>query len=477
MGMRSFVIIWIGQVVSILGSAMTGFAVTIWVYEGTEKATALALTAFFFTTPLLLLSPLAGVLVDRHNRKLMMILSDLASGLTTIAVLILHSTGNLEVWHLFVTNAISGAFQTLQWPAYSATISLMLPKEQYARANGMLELAGSGSRVFAPMLAGALLIPLGLTGILIIDIATFIFAIGALLFVKMPQPTIPAEGRTGQGSMIEEAIFGFRYILERPSLLGLQTVFMLGNFFVTVPFVIFAAMILARTGNDEMALGSVLSAGAIGGIAGGLAMTAWGGPRRRIHGVLAGWALTGVLGIMLVGVGRSLPVWIVGSFFGNLINPLINGSNQAIWQSKVAPDVQGRVFSTRRLIAWLVTPIATLMAGPLADSVLEPGMASTGGLVRLFGWLTGTGPGSGMALLFVAGGAVASMIALGAYAVPAVRGVETILPDHGSGEITPTAGVEIKWTRRHRVAVAMGALLMVALIIGLGWLQVVALSS
>jgi len=154
MGMRSFAVIWIGQVVSILGSAMTGFAVTIWVYEGTEKATALALTAFFFTTPLLLLSPLAGVLVDRYNRKLMMILSDLASGLTTITVLILHSTGNLEVWHLFVTNAISGAFQTLQWPAYSATISLMLPKEQYARANGMLELAGSGSRVFAPAAAG-----------------------------------------------------------------------------------------------------------------------------------------------------------------------------------------------------------------------------------------------------------------------------------------------------------------------------------
>ncbi|MCK4832091.1 MAG: MFS transporter, partial [Anaerolineales bacterium] len=371
---KHFVVIWIGQVVSILGSAMTGFAVTIWVYEGTEKATALALTAFFFTTPLLLLSPLAGVLVDRYDRKLMMILSDLASGLTTIAVLILHSTGNLEVWHLFVTNAISGAFQTLQWPAYSATISLMLPKEQYARANGMLELAGSGSRVFAPMLAGALLIPLGLAGILIIDIATFVFAIGALLCVKMPQPTVSAERRSGQGSVLEEAIFGFRYIIERPGLLGLQTVFMLGNFFVTVPLVIFAAMVLARTGNDEMALGSVLSAGAIGGIVGGLAMTAWGGPRRRIHGVLGGWALTGVLGIMLVGVGRSLPIWIAATFAVNLMGPVINGSNQAIWQTKVAPDVQGRVFSTRRLIAWLVTPISSLLAGPLADSVLEPAM-------------------------------------------------------------------------------------------------------
>ena len=206
-------------------------------------------------------------------------------------------------------------------------------------------------------------------------------------------------------------------------------------------------------------------------------MTAWGGPRRRIHGILAGWAVLGVLGIMLAGVGRSLPIWIAAAFTFNLLGPVINGCSQAIWQAKVAPDVQGRVFSTRRLIALLVTPIATLLAGPLADSVLEPAMGPAGGLGRLLGWLTGTGPGSGMALLFVAGGAVASAIALGAYAIPAVREVETILPDHGPGEVRPAGAVEIRWTRRRRVAVALGALVLVALVIGLGWLQVVAMSS
>lgn len=201
---------------------MTGFAVTIWVYEGTEKATALPLTGFFFITPLLLFSPLAGAIVDRYDRKLMMMVSDLAAGVTTIVVLLLHVAGHLEVWHLFVTNAINGAFQTFQWPAFSAAIPLMLPKEQYGRANGMMQLAGSGSQIFAPVLAGALLVPLGLTGILLLDIFTFVFAIGALLFVHVPHPEETAAGRQRRGSIWAESLYGFQYILERPSLFCLQ---------------------------------------------------------------------------------------------------------------------------------------------------------------------------------------------------------------------------------------------------------------
>jgi len=310
MGMRAFIMIWSGQVISLLGSAMTGFAVTIWVYEGTEKATALALTGFFYVTPLLLLSPVAGAIVDRSNRRLMMMVSDLAAGATTVVVLLLYLTGNLEVWHLFITNAISGAFQAFQWPAFSAAISVMLPKEQYGRANGMMELAGSGSQIFAPMLAGALLGPIGLTGILLIDIVSFVFAVGALLFVFIPQPETTAAGRKGQGSLWTESFYGFQYILERPSLLGLQLVFLVGNFLVGIAYTVYAAMILARTGNNELVFGSVQSAGAIGGVVGGLAMAAWGGPRRRVHGVLGGWAVSGLL-FTLVGFGQSLPVWAV----------------------------------------------------------------------------------------------------------------------------------------------------------------------
>jgi hypothetical protein len=160
-------------------------------------------------------------------------------------------------------------------------------------------------------------------------------------------------------------------------------------------------------------------------------MSAWGGPKRRVHGVLAGWALLGLLEGVLMGVGRSLPVWIAASFLGALFIPLVNGSNQAIWQSKVAPDVQGRVFSIRRVIAWLVNPLAMLIAGPLADRVLEPGMRMGGSLTGVFGWLVGEGPGSGIALLFVCYGVLATLVGLGGYLVPTIRNAETLLPDHG----------------------------------------------
>jgi DHA3 family macrolide efflux protein-like MFS transporter len=482
MGMQAFILIWIGQIVSLLGSAMTGFAVTIWVFEGTEKATALALTGFFFVTPMLVLSPIAGAMVDRYDRRWMMILSDLASGMTTIVVLLLYLSGHLAVWHLFITNAISGAFQSFQWPAYSAAITLMLPKEHYARANAMLELAGSGSQIFAPMLAGALLAPLGLVGILVIDIVSFVVAIATLLVIEIPEPERSRADIHGQGNLLQESVYGFDYIIRRPSLLGLQLVFLAGNFSYSLAFAVLAAMILARSGNDRLALGSVLSAGAAGGLVGGLGMAAWGGPKRRIHGVLVGWTLAGVLGGVLVGLGRTMLLWIVGAFTADMVTPLINGSNQAIWQVKVTPEVQGKVFSIRRLIAWFVMPISALLAGPLADLQLEPAMAPGGHFAKLLGRLVGTGPGAGMALLFVGAGIMTALAGVVGYLFPVVREVEDRLPDHDAVDALAadgdrTASVFAQWSWRQKAVTAASGLVLIAAIAGLGWLQVVVLTG
>jgi MFS family permease len=433
-GMFGFTIVWVGQVVSLLGTQMSAFALTIWAYELTGSATALALVGFFFVTPMLVFSPIAGAIVDRSNRKWMMALSDLAAGMATVGVLILYLTGHLQIWHLYVANAVMGLFQAFQWPAYSAAISVMLPKEHYGRANGMMSLAESGSGIFAPLLAGAVLGVIGLGGVLLIDIASFLFAIAALVAIHVPQPPVTQEGIRGRGNLLQEAAYGFRYILARPSLLGLQIIFLLGNFFASLSYGVLAPMILARTGNNELAYGSVSSAGAAGGLVGGLVMSAWGGPKRRVHGVLAGWALASLLDGVLMGLGRGVPVWIVASFLGALFVPIINGSNQAIWQAKVAPDVQGRVFSIRRMIAWFVNPLALLIAGPLADFVLEPSMRTGGSLTGTFGWLVGTGPGAGIALMFIFSGLVTLLVGLGGYAVPAIREAETRLPDHDALE-------------------------------------------
>jgi MFS family permease len=427
--MVAFTIIWLGQIVSLLGTAMSTFGLTLWPYEVTGKATPLALVGFFFVIPQVALGPFMGVLVDRGNRKLMMMLSDMAAAFTTLAVIFLLSADNLQIWHLYVVAAVAGTFQGFQWPAFSAAITLMVPKEQYARANGMLEMAGSASYVFAPILAGALIGPLGLRGILLIDLVSAAVAIGTLLFVHIPQPPETEAGREGAGNFLKETGYGFRYIFARPSLLGLQIVFLLGNFFSSIALAVVAPMILGRSGNDELIFGSVQSVGAIGGVVGGVVMSAWGGPKRRVHGVLLGWFFSSLLGNVVLGLGQGLPVWALGMFMLSIFSPLVNGSNQAIWQSKVAPDVQGRVFSARVFIAWLVMPISQLIAGPLADHVLEPAMAEGGSLVPMFGWMVGSGTGAGMALMFVFGGLLA-LAGIGGYLFPAVRNAEDILPDH-----------------------------------------------
>ena len=433
--MLAFTFVWLGQIVSVIATNMTGFAITIWVYEKTRSATALGLAQVFFITPYLLVTPLVGILVDRYNRRMMMMLSDLGAGLATVGLLVLQSQGRLEIWHLYAANLVTGTFNSFQWPAYSAAISTMVPKEQLGRANGMMSLVEIGPGVIAPLLAGALLPFIHLTGILLIDVTTFVTAVAVLLAVRIPQPPVTEAGRQGQGGILKEALYGFRYIFARPSLLGLQLVFMLGNLMSGIAFTLLAPMVLARTDNNELAFGSVQSAAAFGGIVGGLVMTAWGGFKRRVHGVLLGWALFSVVQVIF-GFGRGLGLWLPSIFMLGALIPLIDGSNQAIWQSKVAPDVQGRVFSVRRLIAGITQPVSPLIAGPLADFVLEPAMRGGGGLAGALGWLVGTGPGAGMSLIFIFTGLLATLIGAGGYVFPAVRNAEDILPDHDAGPAT-----------------------------------------
>ncbi len=429
-GMFGFTIVWIGQIVSVLASAMSQFGLTIFMFQKTESATALGLMQVFFITPFLIISPIAGVMVDRHNRKLMMMVSDLGAGVATIIILIFQALGILEFWHLYFASIIYGLGMAFQWPAYSAAITTLVPKEQYGRANGMMSLIEAGPGVIAPLLAGALLPIIGLTGILIFDVATFILAIGALLLVHIPQPPRTEEGEQGKGSIWNEAAYGFKYIFARPSLLGLQMIFFMGNLFFGIAFTLLAPMILSRTGNDTLMLGSAQTAGAIGGVIGGILMSAWGGFKRRVHGVLGGWMVSGI-GLVIIGINGGLPVWIIGMVVAALVSPLVNASNQAIWQAKVAPDVQGRVFSARRLIAWLTNPISPIIAGTLADFVLEPQMrVANSSLSESFGWLVGTGPGAGMSLLMFFCGFGAILAGMAGYFIPAIHNAETILPDH-----------------------------------------------
>jgi MFS transporter, DHA3 family, macrolide efflux protein len=428
-GMTAFTIVWVGQFVSLLGTRMTQFAITLWAWELTGQATALALVAFFSFVPSVILTPFAGTFIDRSNRKIMMMVSDLGAGLATIVLFLLSVSGHLAIWHIYATAAFASAAGSFQFPAYSSAISMMVDKKQYARTSAMLGLARSSSRIIAPIAAAVLYALIKIDGIFLIDIFTFTFAVLTLLFIHIPQPPPSKEGEASRGNFWEETTFGFRYIWQRPGLLGLQIIFSLGNFLAAMSFLSLSPMILARTGNDEVILASVMSALGIGGVIGGLVISTGGGPKRRVHGVLGGWFFS-MFGGLLLGLGQVPFVWVTGAFILVFCTTFIDPSNQALWQSKVPPDIQGRVFAIRSLIAQISAPLAILSVGPLIDHVLEPAMSPDGALAGTFGPLVGTGAGAGMALIVIAAGILTGLVALAGYLIPDIRYVEDRIPDY-----------------------------------------------
>jgi MFS transporter, DHA3 family, macrolide efflux protein len=430
-GMAGFTLVWVGQLVSVLASNMSSFALTIWAYQETGSATTLGLVSACFTVPFILISPIAGAMVDRYDRRLMMMVSDLGAVAATAAILVLKATGRLALWQYGAAAVIYGLSGAFQWPAYMAAITTMVPKRHLGRANGMMMLVESGPGVFSPVLAGLLLPVIGLTGILAIDVVTFFIAIGALFVVSIPRPAKTAEGQAVKGNLLTEGLYGFRYIFERRSLVLLLGLILCLNFAHGLAGSLVTPMVLSRTGNNAAVLGTVDSAFAIGGVAGGAIISAWGGfKRKRIRGMFLGWGVSGLFGLIGFGLGRGLAVWLPMAAVSAMAFPLSQSASNTIWQSKVAPDIQGRVFSARRMLAWMLDPVMPVVAGLIADKVMEPAMRADTWLARTFTGITGGGPGSGMSFQFIAAGLIYLVFTVIALSTSAVRDVETILPDH-----------------------------------------------
>ena len=426
-GMRTFVFVWFGQLVSTIGSGLTGFALGVWVYQETGSTTLFAMNMLAYAIPNLVVSPFAGALVDRYDRRKIMILSDSGAGLVTLSVAALLVTGNLEVWHVFLATAASATFTTFQWPAYSATTTLLVPKEQLGRAGGMVQIGEAVSQLLAPAAAGALFVTTGLQGVVLIDFITYLIAVGTLLFVRFPQPETTKEGEESKGTLLSEAVYGWKYIAARSGLLGLLLIFAAFNFLNSLTNPLLAPMVLDMTTADVV--GYLFSIVGVGMLIGTLVMSVWGGPKRRIHGVLFFLFLAGLF-TMGFGISASLTVMAVAGFLLMLVLPVINGSSQAIWQSKVAPDVQGRVFAVRRMIAWSIIPIAYVLAGPLNDKIFKPLLVEGGTLANtIVGEIVGVGPSRGTGLLFIVIGLLSALVALSGYLSPRVRNVEDELPD------------------------------------------------
>lgn len=423
--MRTFSIIWLGQCVSIVGSGLTRFALGLWVYQQTGSVTRFAFIALASILPHLLLSPLAGALVDRWDRRKAMILSDIGAGVSTFMIALLFFTHRLEVWHIYLATAMSAACGTFQWPAYTAAITLLVPKKNLGRANGMVQFGQAASEILTPILAGVLLVTIQMWGIILIDVTTFVFAVFTLLLVRIPLPATVSHPHK-QHSLLHEAVYGWKYITARSGLLGLLLFFAIVNFLWGTVGALIVPMILNFTTADV--LGIIISVAGAGMFTGSLVMSLWGGPTRRIHGVLNFELFSGFC-FLLIGLRPYAPLVALGAFCAHFTIAVINGSNQAIWQSKVAPEVQGRVFAMQQMISHSLKPLAFLLAGVLADRVFEPLLAADGLLAGTAGQIIGTGPGRGIACMFLIMGLMKVLVSFGAYLYPRIRLVEDDLPD------------------------------------------------
>ncbi len=428
-GMRGFSVIWAGQLLSLTGSAMTTFGLTVWLWQETGQATAVALHAFFSFAPSLLVGAFAGVVVDRWNRKWVMLLSDIATGLGTLGVFLLLSSGRLEVWHLYALGAWSGAVGAFQVPAFAAAVATLVPKDQYARANGMRSLASSSAQIAAPVLAGVLIAFSGIATILLIDLTTLVLATLALLLVRVPNHRTADGDARGEEDLLGELLAGFRFLARHRGLLGLTLAFTALQFFGMLGVTVLAPMILTRTGGNEAAYGLVSAAIGVGGVAGALLVSIQGGPRRQARAIGLGIA-AGSTGLAALGMARGLLGWSLSAAAAFFFFPLVGAASGAIKQRKVPPVIQGRVFAADQLLQTVGIALGILVAGPLADHLFEPAFATSHGWGASFAWLVGAGPGAGMSLLLALAGACGVATGIAAIFSRSIRDIETTVPDY-----------------------------------------------
>ena len=424
--MRTFLLIWVGQLVSLIGSQITSFALGVWVYQNTVSVTQFALISFFTMLPGLVIAPMAGALVDRWDRRWTIILSDSVAGLSTLSIALLVLTGQLQIWHIYLAITISSISNAFQWPAYSSAITLLVPKKHLIRASGMTQLSEALARLLSPFCGGVLVILIQLSGVIMLDLSTFLFALVTLLIVKFPPPQTTTAGKLAKGSLLQESIYGWSYIKARPGLMGLLMFFSISNFAVCTSEVLFTPLVLSFTSANI--LGLVLSIGGSGMLISSIIISIFGGPKHRIYSVLVSELLLGLC-ISLVGMRTSVTLITTGVFLAFFCIPIGESSANTIWQTKVEPDVQGRVFAIRRMFAWSSRPLAYLVAGPLADRIFEPLMAVHGFLAGSIGQIIGTGPGRGIGLMFIVMGTFTIVTTIIAYQYAPLRLLEKTLPD------------------------------------------------
>ena len=440
-GMRVFYTLIITQVLSLIGSQMSGLAIGIWVYTETGNASPLALVSFFIFLPRIIAASISGVLADRLDRRYLMAVADGGQAIGTVLLLISFASGAFELWHLYAVAFIQGIFSVFQGPAFMASVTLLVPDDQRDRANTLVQLTQPSAGIIAPALAGLIFALVGVVGTLLIDIITFIIAVTVVLNVHIPRPEQTEAGMESKTSILQEALGGFRYLFKRRPLFYALLYVMMLNFFFSGLSVLFTPYVLARTGS-EATLGILLSFLNFGALLGGIVWSILSGKRKfsRIRVMMAGIF---VVGLFISGIGLSQVPITMGFFMFLMLIPIpaINASFSSLLQVKVAPDVQGRVFATVDQMAMLLMPVSYLIVGPLVDNVFEPAVNQPGW--EAFAPIWGSSEGAGMGLLISIVGITGVIVTIIALFNPSIRNMESKLPDYVPAQEADDSDIDV----------------------------------
>lgn len=435
--LRTFYALAVTQTLSLIGSRMSSIAVGIWVFTETNSTAPVLLVAFFNEVPAMIGGSLAGVLADRWDRRWVMALADAGQALGTLALLGSIAAGAFELWHLYVVALAQGVFATFQQPAADAAITMLVPERHLDRANGIRQMAFPLAGVIAPVLTGMLYAVVGIGGVIAIDVVTFIVSVAVLVAVRIPRPAQTGEGAQAQGTFWRELRGGFRFLLARRPLLLLIGYLTAINFLLNGPLDLSLPYLITVTGSEQTA-GLILGAMSAGALVGAAGITVRGGARRRVPVLLAGMLVTGAL-FLVYGTVRE-PALLALALFALMIPlPVSNTLFVSILQVKTPPDMQGRVFAIAFQVAFLITPLSFVITGPLVDNVLEPAVGTAAwGLVAP---LAGSEPGAGMGLVLVGTGALILALTALAWALPALRRLESALPDYEAAADAPAVAL------------------------------------
>jgi DHA3 family macrolide efflux protein-like MFS transporter len=423
---RPFLVLWAGQVVSLLGSGLTTFAIAIWVLDRTHQVSQFTFTVVCAGLPGALLSPFAGAIVDRVDRRRLLMVANAGAGLCSLALFLAMRAGALSLPFVYAAVAAAALCSTFQWPALTASVTLLVDQDQYGRASGMLEMGNAAASLAAPALAGLLLLVMDLQDLFLFDVLSFLAVIVALFAIRIPAPPAAAGTAPGGASLWRESADGWRFIRDRDGLRGLLLLF--GGVNLALSLCGVALLPMVRAFSSPAVVGLLMSASGVGLLLGGLLMAASGGPRPRVLGILPVPALMSVC-FLIIAARPAVAPMAIGVVLLFLLIPVINGSVQAIWQAKVPPGIQGRVFSVRRLVSQATSLAGSFAAGPLVDRVFQPLMAADASTGRCFGRFIGTGPGRGVALMLVAAAVFPLLLTYWSARNPRIRRIEEELPD------------------------------------------------